>query len=131
MLLRDASFTLSRLLTELTAASQNAEAVYNYLRVMVTHKLNPTVVLEPQLIQMLEEIQEDIKRSPRLTLPIDPRGDKVESYYDIIRVTPHITQDLLVVLVSIPLTDTSLQMNVYQAHNLPAIHPKLNISATY
>ena len=131
MLLRDASFTLSRLLTGLTAATQNTEAVYNHLRVMGTHKLNPTVVPVPQLIQMLEEVQEDIKGSPRLTLPIDPRSDKVERYYDIIRVTPHITQDLLVVLVSIPLTDTSLQMNVYQVHNLPAIHPNLNISATY
>ena len=131
MLLRDASFTLSRLLTGLTATTQNAEAVYNHLRVMGTHKLNPTMVPVPQLIQMLEEVQEDIKGSPRLTLPIDPGSDKVERYYDIIIVTPHITQDLLVVLVSIPLTDSSLQMNVYQVHNLPAIHPDFNISATY
>ena len=31
MILRDASYTLSRLLAGLTAASQNAEAVYSYL----------------------------------------------------------------------------------------------------
>ena len=98
---------------------------------MATHKLNPTVVPLPQLTQMLLEIQEGIKDSPRLTVPIDPKIDKVESYYDIIRVTPHIRQDLLVVLVCVPLTDSSLQMNVYQAHNLPAIHPNLNVSATY
>ena len=131
MILRDATFTLSRLLSGLTAATQNVEAVYDYLRVMATHKLNPTVVPLPQLKQMLLEIQEGIRESPRLTLPIDPDSEKVESYYDIIRVTPHITQDLLVVLVSIPLTDTSLQMNVFRVHNLPAIHPDLNISVTY
>ena len=107
------------------------DAVYEYLRVMATHKLNPAVVPLPQLKQMLLEIQEGIRESPRLTLPIDPDSDNVESYYDIIRVTPHITQDLLVVLVKIPLTDTSLQMNVFHAHNLPAIHPDLNVSVTY
>ena len=32
---------------------------------------------------------------------------------------------------TIPLKDTSLQMNVYKVNNLPLIHPKLNISVTY
>ena len=32
---------------------------------------------------------------------------------------------------TIPLTDVSMPMNVYQVHNLPVVHPKLNISATY
>ena len=131
MILRDATFTLSRLLSGLTAATQNVEAVYDYLRVMATHKLNPTVLPLPQLKQMLLEVQESIRESPRLTLPIDPDSDKIESYYDIIRITAHITHDLLVVLVNIPLTDTSLQMNVFRAHNLPSIHPELNISVTY
>ena len=74
MILRDASYTLSRLLAGLTAASQNAEAVYSYLRVMSTHKLDPTVIPTPQLIELLREVEEDIKGSPRLALPIDPYG---------------------------------------------------------
>ena len=32
---------------------------------------------------------------------------------------------------TIPLKDISLQMNVYRIHNLPSIHPKLNMSVTY
>ena len=131
MILRDAGFTMSRLLTRLRAATQNAEPVYNYLRVMASHKLDPTVVPVPQLIKILEEVEKDKKGSPRLTLPIDPKSGKVEEYYNIIKVTPHIIQDLLAVLVTIPLTDVSLQMNMYQVHNLPTVHPKLNISATY
>ena len=131
MILRDASYTLSRLLAGLTAASQNAEAVYSYLRVMSTHKLDPTVIPIPQLIELLREVEEDIKGSPRLALPIDPYGNQVEDYYKIIKITPHIIEDLLVVMVTIPLTDVSMQMNVYQVHNLPAVHPKLNVSVTY
>ena len=131
MILRDASYTLSRLLAGLTAASQNAEAVYSYLSVMSTHKLDPTVIPIPQLIELLKEVEEDIKGSPRLALPIDPHGNQVEDYYKIIKITPHIIHDLLVVMVTIPLTDVSMQMNVYQVHNLPAVHPKLNVSVTY
>ena len=130
MILRDAGFTMSRLLSGCTAATQNAEAVYNYLRVMALHKLDPTVVPVPQLIKIVE-VEKDIKGSPRLTLPIDPKSGKVEEYYNIIRVTSHIIQHLLVVLVTISLMDVSLQMNVYQVHNLLAVHPKLNILATY
>ena len=52
MILRDAGFTMSRLIAGLTSATQNVEAVYNYLRVMSSHKLDPTVVLIPQLIQI-------------------------------------------------------------------------------
>ena len=32
---------------------------------------------------------------------------------------------------TIPLKDTSLQMNVYKVHNLPLVHQKINISVTY
>ena len=39
--------------------------------------------------------------------------------------------DVLFIVMTIPLKDTSLQMNVYKIHNLPLIHPKLNVSVTY
>ena len=63
------------------AASQNVEAVYNYLRVMSTHRLDPTVIPIPQLIELLDGEHEDIKGSPRLALPIDAHGNQVEDYY--------------------------------------------------
>ena len=39
--------------------------------------------------------------------------------------------DVLFIVMTIPLKDTSLQMNVYRIHNLPLIHPRLNVSVTY
>ena len=42
-----------------------------------------------------------------------------------------LTDDILFIVMTIHLKDTSLQMNVYKVHNLPLIHPKLNISVTY
>ena len=39
--------------------------------------------------------------------------------------------DVLFIVMTIPLKDTSLQMNVYKVHNLRLVHPKMNISVTY
>ena len=43
---------------------------------MSTHKLDPTVIPIPQLIELLREVEEDIKGSSRVTLPIDPHGNQ-------------------------------------------------------
>ena len=55
----------------------------------------------------------------------------IQGYYGIIKVTALIVEDVLVIAMTISLKDTSLLMNVYKAHNLPLVHPGLNISATY
>ena len=128
--LRDANYVLTRLLTGLTAAQQNAENIYFFLRAMSTHKLDPTVIPIPELVEMMQEIEEDIKESPRLALPIPIEGE-VEEYYNIVRISTVITEDTLIILLSILLTDISLQMNLYKAHNLPAVHPELGLAATY
>ena len=115
--LRDTGFTMSRLIAGLTSATQNAEAVYNYLRVMSSHKLDPTVVPIPQFL--LEEIQEDIKGNLRLTLPIDPTSDKVAGYYNIIWVIPQIINDLLAVLVC-P-CDHSVNWRIHEHNSLSGL----------
>ena len=128
--LRDANYILGRLITGLTAAQKNSENIYSFLRVMSTHKLDPTVIPIPQLKEILSEVEDEISESPRLALPI-PVNTEIEDYYNILRVSTVITEDALIILLSIPLTDVSLQMNLYKAHNLPAVHPTLNYSGTY
>ena len=39
------------------------------------------------------------------------------------RVSPIILDDFLLVILTVPLVDQSLQMDVYKVHNLPALHP--------
>ena len=34
-------------------------------------------------------------------------------------------------ILTIPLIDQSLEMNLYKVHNLPMLHPDLKIQATY
>ena len=40
-------------------------------------------------------------------------------------------QDYLMLILTIPLVDQSLQMNLYKVHNLPMLHPILNVHVQY
>ena len=129
--LRDAGYAMARLLSGLTAATQNIESIYAYLRIMNSHCLDTTVMPVSQLRELLKYVQQEIEGSPRLELPLELNSHDIQGYYNVIRVTALLTDDVLFIVMTIPLKDTSLQMNVYKVHNLPPIHPKLNISVTY
>ena len=129
--LRDAGYAMTRLLSGLTAATQNIESIYAYLRIMNSHHLDPTIMPVSQLRELLKYVQQEIEGSPRLELQLELNNHDIQGYYNVIRVTALMTDDVLFIVMTIPLKDTSLQMNVYKVHNLPLIHPKLNISVTY
>ena len=129
--LRDAGYAMTRLLSGLTAATQNIESIYAYLRIMNSHHLDPTVMPVSQVRNLLRCVQQKIEGSSRLKLPLKLDHHDIQGYYDIIRVTALLVDDVLFIVMTIPLKDTSLQMNVYKVHNLPLVHPKLNVSVTY
>ena len=63
------------------------------------------------------------------------------NYYTIMKITPIIMENFLLVILTIPLADQSLiiliqsitytKYNLYKVHNLPALHPQLNIQFQY
>ena len=98
---------------------------------MNSHCLDPTGMPVSQLRELLKYVQQEIEGSPRLEIPLELNSHDIQGYYNVIRVTALLTDDVLFIVMTIPLKDTSLQMNFYKVHNLPLIHPKLNISVTY
>ena len=73
---------------------------------------------------------EDNKSNARLRLCEDPETN-IWSYYGTIKLTPIVLQDYLMLILTVPLVDQSLQMNLYKVHNLPMLHPTLNVHAQY
>ena len=71
-----------------------------------------------------------MKRNPRLQLPEDPNIN-IWNYYSIMKITPKVMDDCLLIILTIPLTDQSLEMDLYKICNLPALHPKLKVEFTY
>ena len=84
----------------------------------------------PPLRQLLAEVQEEMKSNPRLMLPYDPQTE-IYKFYEVMKITPVVVEDVLSKLLTIPLIDKSLQMNMYKVHNLPALHTKLGVAAEY
>ena len=112
---------VNRLLAGLISIRDNVDKIYEYMRVMSTHKVHPALLPPEPLRNLLRHIKEKMRENPRLELPYDP-DENIWKYYEVMKVTPIIVEDLMVVLLTIPLADKSLTMNVYKAHNLPAVN---------
>ena len=53
------------------------------------------------------------------------------SYYGTVKLTPIVLEDYLMLILTVPLVDQSLHMNLYKVHNLPMLHPTLHVHAQY
>ena len=47
------------------------------------------------------------------------------------KIIPIVMDDFLLIILTIPLKDHSLGMNLYKVYNLPALHPELKVEFTY
>ena len=82
------------------------------------------------LKKILHKIEEDIKSHARLKLCEDPETN-IWSYYGMIKLMPIVLEDYLMLILTVPLIDQSLHMNLYKVHNLPMLHPTLHVHAQY
>ena len=129
-MLLDANVIVNRLITGLIVLRNNVERIYRYLNVIASQEVNPVMIPPPPLRQLLAEVQEEMKSNPRLMLPYDPQTE-IYKFYEVMKITPVVVEDVLSMLLTIPLIDKSLQMNMYRVHNLPALHTKLGVAAEY
>ena len=65
-----------------------------------------------------------------LKLCEDPETN-IWSYYGTIKLTPIVLEDYLMLILTVPLVDQSLHMNLCKVHNLPMLHPILHVHAQY
>ena len=129
-LIQDITSATHRLLIGLIAIRNNVEKIYEYMRVMATHKVHPALIPPQPLRDLLVHVRDKMRENPRLELPYSP-DNEIWEYYEIMKITPIIVNDLMVILLTIPITDKSLAMNVYKAHNLPAVSPEHGVAARY
>ena len=109
---------LAKLTLGIMTLEQNVNAVYKYLRVLSTRQVNPLIIPPDTLRKVLAKVKEDVNRNPRLKLPEDPNLN-IWNYYTIMKITPIVMDDFLLILLTIPLTDQSLEMDLYKIYNLP------------
>ena len=130
VVITDVRIILSKLTLGVMGLQQNVKAIYEYLRVLSSKQVNPLLIPPDVLREVLAHIKDDMKRNPRLQLPEDPNVN-IWNYYPIMKITPVVMDDFLLIILTIPLTDQSLEMNLYKVYNLPALHPELKVEFTY
>ena len=119
-----------RVHSSLYALRGDVDSLYEYMRALASQELNPMIIPPDILTKILHGIIEDIKSNARLRLCEDPET-KIWSYYGTVKLTRIVLQDYLMLILTIPLVDQSLQVNLYKVHNLPMLHPPLNVHAQY
>ena len=69
----EARIVLSRLNNGIISLQENVDKIYEYLRTMVSHEVNPLVLPPEALRKVLQSIKEEMRQNPRLQLPYDTR----------------------------------------------------------
>ena len=100
------------------------------MRSLASQELNPMIIPSDILKKILHRIEDDIRSNARLKLCEDPETN-IWSYYGTVKLTPVVLDDYLMFIVTIPLVDQSLHMNLYKVHNLLMLHPTLSVHAQY
>ena len=121
---------INRIYTAVYMLKEDIDALYEYIRVLSTQQLNPLIIPPDTLRYVLEQVKDGIRSNARLMLSEDPTQN-IWTYYNIIKVTPIVMDDYLMVILTIPLIDSSLDVNLYKVYNLPMLHPKLQIQVEY
>ena len=119
-----------RLHSSLYALMGDVDSLYEYIRALATQELNPMIIPPDIPKKILNKIMEDIKSNTRLRLSEDPKPN-IWAYYGNVKLTPIVLQDYLMLILTVPLIDQSLQMNLYKVYDLPMLHPTLNVHAQY
>ena len=119
-----------RVHTSLYALQGDTESLFEYMRALASQELNPMVIPPDVLKTILHKIEEDIKSHARLKLCEDPEIN-IWSYYGTVKLTPIVLEDYLMLILTVPLVDQSLHMDLYRVHNLPMLHPTLHVHAQY
>ena len=119
-----------RVHTSLYALWGDTKSLFEYMRVLASQELNPTIIPPDILKKVLHRIEEDIKSNTRLKLCEDPETN-IWSYYGMVKLTPIVLNDYLMLIPTVPLVDQSLHTNLYKVYNLPMLHSTLNVHAQY
>ena len=121
---------LYRVYTSLYVLQSDTESLFEYMRALASKELNPMIIPPDILKNILHRIETDIKSHARLKLCEDLETN-IWSYYRPLKLTPIVLEDYLMLILTVPLIDPSLHMNLYKVYNLPMLHPTLHVHVQY
>ena len=82
------------LTSDTLSLKENEDALFEYLKMLASHTVNPFIVLPVDLNSILVKGKHDMRTNPRLELPDDPDRN-IWMYFSIMKVTPAVMDDFL------------------------------------
>ena len=109
----------------------NLDILYHHFSAMVNNKLTPEMIPPAQLLEILQEVKEDIRDHPKLSLPEELTDTLIYKYYKIIKFEVTIERDVMLGVLQIPLIETNKRFRLYKLYNLPIPLPGTNLQVQY
>ena len=109
---------------------EDLKRIYEYMMSLTTHKVTPNLIPPTDLRDILEDVKARLVANPKLALPVDKNAN-IWSYYQFLKIDSLVHHDMLIVVLILPLIDKDLQFDLFKAHSLPLLHPKLKKFFTY
>ena len=89
------------------------------------------MIIPPDILKnILHKIETYVKSHARLKL-CDDLETNIWSYYGTIKLTPIVLEDYMMLILSVPLIDQSLHMNLYKVYNLSMLHQTSHVRVQY
>ena len=84
-----------------------------------------------QLSAILQEVQEEIRDHPWLSLPEDLTGTSIYKYYKLIKFQITMEQAMMLGILQVPLIETNKEFRLYKIYNLPLPMPDAQLQVQY
>ena len=116
---------INHMYTAIYALKEDIDVLYENMRVLSTQLLNLLIMPPDILRRVLDQVKDGIHSNAQLTLSENP-SQNIWAYYNI-KIAPIVMDDYLMVILTITLIDSSLNVNLYKVHNFPVLHPQYQI----
>ena len=120
-IIRDALFGLQ----------MNLDILYHHYSAMVDNKLTPEMISPKNLYDILQDVQNEIRDHPRLSLPEELSQNTIYKFYKIVRFEVTMEQKLMLGVLQVPLIEKNKQFQLFKIYNLPIPLPKANLQVQY
>lgn len=91
---------------------------------LTTHKVTPNLIPPTDLHNILQEASNQLKANPKLMLP-ESDGLAIWKYYQFLKLDAFVYNDIIIIILTLPLVNKDLQFDLFKAHNLPLLHPDI------
>ena len=98
---------------------------------MVDNKLTPEMILPKNLYAILQDVQNEIRDHPRLSLPEELSHNTIYKFYKVVRFEVTIEQKLMLGVLQVPLIEKNKLFQLFKIYNLPIPLPEANLQVQY